>query len=318
MATAAIFFLASTSSTVAVAAIIHLPSIATPPFLKQQEAPPSPPPDMGPFPFFLSPFGKFRWQASLNKNTTTTTTTTGSWWKQQQQIATSKEVSRREWYGHYESPKECQRSIFRVSDKWIRQYPSWMVRSKVTLGLLKTATKTTTYDSNQKDLKSSTTTTSTKTTFVCPRFFSNRVQLLQFGPVQVIRRGRKQCQWKLPITGGLLALAPPPPTKEEEEDSSSNNNSRKNKKKKDDVDLGYLLFETTSNIVQHSNKTHPYYKMGCQFQSSIGGQYSPSIAGPTPISTPRKWMYLGTQSITHAYVMWRFHNAWNKRVTTVC
>lgn len=222
--------------------------------------------DIGPFPFFLSPFGKFQWQASLDARIGR---------------ATSKETSTREWHRRYENPKESQQSIFRVSHKFIGQYPQWLVRPKVTFGLLKC----------QKD-------GDTKECTLRPRFLKN-VNLLTFGPIQVLRKSHTKCKWKLPITGGLLSL-------------STTTSATTSKQKKQD--MGCLVFETSST--KHQNKTSPF--LTCNFESSIEGNYCPSIAGRAPISFPRKWTYLSSQSIVHAYVMWRFHNAWNNRVTTVC
>jgi hypothetical protein len=229
--------------------------------------------NIGPYPFFLSPFGKFRWQASLDS-------ASGR--------ASSQEVSQKEWHHHYETPKASQQSVFRVSDKLIGQYPQWLVRPKVTLGLL---------TCSRKDPE-------TKETSIRPRFW-NRVDLLTFGPIQVSKKSNMRCKWKLPITGGLLV------DHSSSISSSSSSGSLGEKKR----DMGCLVFETTTTSTTAAT-TPP--SLTCRFESSIAGNYGPWIAGPAPIPSHRKWTYLCSQSIVHAYVMWRFHNAWNKRVTVVC
>jgi hypothetical protein len=231
--------------------------------------------DIGPHPFFLSPFGKFRWQASLNS-------ASGR--------ASSQEVSQKEWNHHYETPKASQQSVFRVSDKFIGQYPQWLVRPKVTFGLL----------------TCSGTNPETKETSIRPRFW-NRVDLLTYGPIQVSKKSKRRCKWKLPITGGLLVA---------HSSSSSTSSGSSGKKKRD---MGCLVFETTTTTTptSSSGSTTPH-SLTCRFESSIAGNYCPSIAGPAPIPSRRKWAYLHSQSIVHAYVMWRFHNALNRRVIVVC
>lgn len=40
--------------------------------------------------------------------------------------------------------------------------------------------------------------------------------------------------------------------------------------------------------------------------------YRPWLVGPPPVSRIRKHLYLNSQSRIHAYVTWRFHQAWGK------
>lgn len=45
--------------------------------------------------------------------------------------------------------------------------------------------------------------------------------------------------------------------------------------------------------------------------------YPPKIAGPAPVCLIRKAIYLKSQSLLHAYVMWRFHSHCHKAVTDI-
>jgi hypothetical protein len=44
-----------------------------------------------------------------------------------------------------------------------------------------------------------------------------------------------------------------------------------------------------------------------RIETGITNDYRPSLAGPPPVSSVRGWFYQSTQSLLHAYVMWRFH-----------
>ena len=44
-----------------------------------------------------------------------------------------------------------------------------------------------------------------------------------------------------------------------------------------------------------------------RIESSICGGYCPAISGGAPVNALRKVAYLSSQSLVHAYVMWRFH-----------
>lgn len=43
-------------------------------------------------------------------------------------------------------------------------------------------------------------------------------------------------------------------------------------------------------------------------ETSIVGGYRPTIVGPAPVSRFRASVYRSTQSLVHAYIMWRFHH----------
>jgi hypothetical protein len=128
-------------------------------------------------------------------------------------------------------------------------------------------------------------------TILKPRFLD--VHLLSFGTLQVKRSNKRGgCMFELPITGGLLARN----------------------------DRGCLRFWAVAE--KHPNpspkKDDDERRISCRFRSEIGGNFCPWIAGPPPVAPTRKWGYLSTQSLVHAYVMWRFHLTWNDRVRKIC
>ena len=91
--------------------------------------------------------------------------------------------------------------------------------------------------------------------------------------LEVLIFGKHTCKGKntiiLPITGGLLA--------------------RPNECK----EYGSLVFSLRDEHI---------------VETGIDHGYRPSIAGRPPVSNLRAWTYRSTQSLMHAYVMWRFHN----------
>ena len=142
-------------------------------------------------------------------------------------------------------------------------------------------------------LRATTTTTTrskqstTTTTTIQPRFWD--CNLLSFGNLQVRKMNRRGCELELPIVSGLLALG------------------NKNQ--------GCLKFYA---VVEPNNKGSDNDRITCRFQSKIGGNYCPWIAGGEGSPMAQKWMYLSTQSIVHAYIMWRFHKRWADRVRKIC
>lgn len=217
-------------------------------------------PSVGPLPFLLSPTSNFRWKASVDPETG---------------IASSEETSKCQWKPNYETPPESMRSVSRVSRQFIAYYPQWLARPKVSFGLLTTKT-----DPESQE------------TMIRPRFFPN-LSLLTFGPLQVVRSPAKAVfQYKLPITGGLLAL----------------------KNAKSPKDMGCLSFETKTTKVKQADKS----ELECSCISEIAGAYRPWIAGGPNTNFIRPWAYLSSQSTVHAYVMWRFHKAWTRRLKVIC
>jgi len=141
-----------------------------------------------------------------------------------------------------------------------------------------------------------------------PRFFD--LELLSFGEIQKItHRPKGQCHFELPITGGILALNRGKGKGQNSQGSLQFSNSIQKEDRRG----------SASGKRGSENKKSDESKMFCQFQSQIGSNYCPGLAGlALPISKFRKRCYLSTQSLIHAYVMHRFHCTWNDRVRKVC
>lgn len=94
----------------------------------------------------------------------------------------------------------------------------------------------------------------------------------RFLQLQLLVFGKPQVKGKtttiLPIIGGLLALP-----------------DKRNR-------YGSLVFSLENNS---------------RMATSIGHGYRPALAGSPPVNMLRAWMYRSTQTVVHAYVMWRFH-----------
>jgi hypothetical protein len=114
------------------------------------------------------------------------------------------------------------------------------------------------------------------------------IDLLTFAEVQIKESKSNTYALELPVKGGLLSLPPI---------------------QSDGEDRGCLRFECT--IQQPSNDVDSSV---LHFQSLIQGNYRPWIAGYPTIPRLRKWMYLLSQSLVHAYVMYRFHRLWRRHV----
>ena len=115
------------------------------------------------------------------------------------------------------------------------------------------------------------------------------LNLLTFGRVEQKESNSKLYTIELPVKGGLLSL-PPIQT--------------------DGDDRGCLRFEYSLDSSPSEGDGSVKYS----FQSLIQGNYRPWIAGYPKISRLRKWMYLLSQSMVHAYVMFRFHRLWRRSV----
>lgn len=106
------------------------------------------------------------------------------------------------------------------------------------------------------------------------------VTLLSFGQGKPSKRHqRRHCQieynYMLPIVGGFMTMTSP-------EDS-----------------CGALSFSLISTC-RDDNESFV-------LETSVSG-YRPKFAGPAPVSRLRAGIYRSTQSMVHAYVMWRFHH----------
>lgn len=112
------------------------------------------------------------------------------------------------------------------------------------------------------------------------------LNLLSFGDLRIKRATATGCEFELPITGGVLSLPP----------------------KRKQQDRGCLNFEviTTDSMTDDGNTA-----ISCHLRTTIAGNYCPWVAGDPPVPFVRKWTYLSSQSLVHAYVMWRYHKAWS-------
>ena len=198
----------------------------------------------------------FRWTAYLNRESG---------------IANSREESSATFHR-----ASRNRSITATAHQIIEDYPKFLTRPSLTLGMLTT-----------KNL-------SGKKTDLCTSIGS--LGLLSFGsltatPKKVCNKlaklysGTVICSDEIPILGGLLA--------------QSSIRDFKNRSG-DEGRLRFTLIRkidsTTSNLLKTILVTE------------IVGPYKPSIAGKSyPRSKFRSQMYYATQRMFHEYVMWRFH-----------
>jgi hypothetical protein len=112
-----------------------------------------------------------------------------------------------------------------------------------------------------------------------------RMNLLTFGEARskiVIKHGcgSRFLIVDFPVIGGLLAV-------------TGAASSRR--------DDGFVRFV----LIQRKNASRRWRCVG--IESQICGNYRPALAGAAPVHPLRKALYLSSQSLVHAYVMWRFH-----------
>jgi hypothetical protein len=104
------------------------------------------------------------------------------------------------------------------------------------------------------------------------------VALLSFGQSQFrvtkTNRNNKEYNMVIPIVGGLLAL--------------SSSKGRRGA-------LSFSLFQRNDDS-------------SLRLETSIVDGYRPAIAGAAPVKSFRAGFYRSTQSLFHAYIMWRFHH----------
>ena len=185
-------------------------------------------------------------------------------------IATSREVSR--------VPSSC--SLHRTiasggeATKFIRDlfcgYPSWLATWPVSLGCLRAIPLAEAMNMKQ-----------TVTALRDPVF---GITFLLFGPGRFSVRGRRRDGLRateytvtLPMAGGLLAKPSSPGT------------------------FGSLFFTLISNKGANGESFFV-------IDTGIADGFFPALAGSTPISRTRAVIYRSSQSLLHAYIMWRFHH----------
>ncbi|KAL7518593.1 hypothetical protein ACHAWX_003406 [Stephanocyclus meneghinianus] len=166
----------------------------------------------------------------------------------------------------------------------IADYPNFLARPSLTLGLLKARFAR---ERNQTDLSTS----------VFP------LNLLCFGPPKDSSKafrtkqareysGTVLCSLELPILGGLLSQSP-------------------ESVHCDSVEAGGCLRFT----VIRKSMDNPIHSLSIDFVTEIAEMYKPSIPGKSyPRSKFRSAIYYATQSRFHEYVMWRFHRLFRKEL----
>lgn len=88
---------------------------------------------------------------------------------------------------------------------------------------------------------------------------------------------------EFPVIGGLLSFS----------------SERKRNKKEENGCIRFTLSSTTSKVNSNNEKN-------LELKSQVL-DYCPTISGAAPVSTFRKYLYLYTQPLVHAYVMKKYH-----------
>lgn len=205
----------------------------------------------------------FKWRAHLNRLTG---------------IATSCEESTVTLIPSVPSSRQLtQRQMTQAASKMIQDYPNFLSRSSLTLGLLQTKHI---LDKQSSDL--------------CTRIYP--LNLLSFGyPKHTSRRVCNRiikkysdddnntivtivCSLEIPILGGILSQS---------------------------SDGGCLRFTLLRNKSDRA----------AMFVTEIDGPYKPSLVGTSiPRSRIKSALYCVTQRMFHEYVMWRFHRLFAKEL----
>jgi hypothetical protein len=176
-------------------------------------------------------------------------------------------------------------------------YPQWLARPRVTFGMIQ---------AQQNHTDGSTTIYLRSAIWNSTILRRNRLALLSFGQPQrhVRHRGdRKQntpeiTSILLPITGGILAQPTTKTTMTTKVGRRSRSTPGTAIRSHEVVSYGSLLF----SLHQAHNQTI------VAVETNIQDGYRPTLAGRRlPLSILQARMYQSTQSLVHAYVMWRFH-----------
>jgi hypothetical protein len=226
--------------------------------------------------------------------------------------------------------REDDSMLLRWVEHWAQQYPTWLCSGWVTGGLLRAAvTGPSTGSSSSKKKKNQ-----PRQGTVEIRTTIGNWHLLTFGSCQLSQRVTyretltsvagagtggtgtgtgtgdaghvltSHCTVVLPVTGGILALHSPP--------HGRNDSARKgggaallfSVKKQRQVCEAVAATEPGHGRASRTPSDSPWR---LQLSSAVAG-YRPALAGTSlPIPMWRKTLYLHTQAVMHAYVMWRFH-----------
>jgi hypothetical protein len=226
--------------------------------------------------------------------------------------------------------REDDSVLLRWVELWAQQYPTWLCSGWVTGGLLRAAvtgpciSSSSGSSSRTKEKKANEPRQGT----VEIRTRIGNWHLLTFGPCQLSQRvtyretltsvagggGNERghvltshCTVVLPVTGGILALPPP---------ASGNGSARKGrgaallfsvKRQRHVYDGADAATEPAHGRSSRANTGDDSPWRLIQLSSAVAG-YRPALAGMSlPVPLWRKTLYLRTQAVLHAYVVWRFH-----------
>jgi hypothetical protein len=175
--------------------------------------------------------------------------------------------------GFLEGSSDIGQACQRASNLLFCEYPVWLCRGASTFGLLQAVP-------HARSRRQG-----------APNGYDIRIRivgvtLLKLGPPKskarfsCLGRGLRLLEQTvdLPITGGIMAL-------------------KSNKFDKGSLRFTLQVWRETNNDRQRSL---------CKLVTSIHG-YRPALCGQPPIHPLRSTLYLFTQSLVHAHVMWRFH-----------
>ena len=240
----------------------------------------------------------FRWHASLNRMTGEATATETSIPRRPRRAASPKYA-----------PNVCDDE--KVLAELLKSYPEWLSKPSVSFGVLRTSPLSEADDvsRNRIDRARAAQTYSPSGVSINSLFGLN---LLCFGEPRISimkmkasSSGRRRSfQADLPVLGGLLdgkrdAAVP----------SSKNTNEH-----------GCIRFVVEQEEIRDGDgkrRDRRCWRI-VRIESCICDGYRPAIAGAIPVNPIRKAAYLSSQSLIHAYVMWRFHGMVLTECTGTC
>ena len=241
----------------------------------------------------------FRWNASLDRITGEATATETSIPRRPRRAASPKYA-----------PSVCdEKSLIEL----LKAYPAWLSKPSVSFGLLRTSTLSEADDvsRNRIDRSRAAQTDSASGVSINSLFGLN---LLCFGEPRVsIMKSKasdsgrcRSFQADFPVIGGLLD------GKRDATYSSSKNTN----------EHGCIRFVVEQEEIRDGVGDGKQRDRRCwrivRLESCICDGYHPAIAGAVPVNPIRKAAYLSSQSLIHAYVMWRFHGMVLTECETEC
>ena len=199
--------------------------------------------------------------------------------------------------------KAHARAVHEFATKIFSDYPNFLQRPSLTLGLCRTV------DGSNSSSGGSISNLQTSVmpldllTFGTPKDVTSkyRTKTIQVqrkksrqGAHQRINQcGKVLCCIEIPIIGGLLAIT---------------DNKKSTSVKEDNGCLRFSWVQPLNNNEEDQKQQQQQDPNEIILITEIAGNYHPSLAGHTiPIPTWRNIFYCSTQRMVHTYVMWRFH-----------